>query len=83
MLNLDPSVFNGMSFPKRKYVISEGFRIKGASNYINEKNMIISCQCNNWKLIIDDIHDRRELYNLDSDPNESINLYGKEKEIDY
>ena len=81
MLGLDTSIFNGMSLQKRKYVISEGFRIRGTSNYINEKNMIISCQRDNWKLIIDDIHNRRELYNLDDDPNESINVYGKEKEV--
>jgi hypothetical protein len=48
---------------------------------IDEKEMMISCQKNNWKLIIDGIHNKKELYNMDENPDETINLYEKQKKI--
>jgi len=83
MLNQHPSVFNGTSFQKRKYIISEGFKLRKTAdyNYLREENMIISCQYDNWKMIVDDIRGKKELYDLGNDPDESINLYCEEKEI--
>lgn len=79
MLNIDTSSFNGNSLWERKYVISEGFKIK--RDLDKDEGIVISCQRDNWKLIIDDIHNKKELYNLNEDPNESINLYDKERRI--
>jgi len=83
MLNLDTSVFNGVPLRKREYVISEGFNRKDlvSSEDKHTIDMMISCQKENWKVIIDDIHVKKELYDLHSDPKESINLYNEETGI--
>jgi len=68
---------------KRSYILSEAFKReslpsknKSKSGIIDKKNeMMISCQKNEWKLIIDDIHKRKELFNLKNDPLETENLF--------
>lgn len=89
IIDVNNSIFNGNNIwkNKREYIISEGFKrssLPSEQKKINrelnwENKMIISCQKDNKKLIIDEIHGRKELYNLENDPEESNNIYNYEE----
>lgn len=71
MLGVEDHRFRGKSLlkEKREYIIGEG------DNSIDE--MMVSCQKDEWKLIVDEKNEKKELFNLKEDPLEKQNLYGK------
>jgi len=89
IIDINNSIFYGTNIwkNKREYIISEGFKrpsLPSEQKKMNrernwENKIIISCQKDNMKLIIDEIHNRKELYNLENDPEESNNLYNYEE----
>lgn len=86
LFGLKNSYLKGNLLWEREHVISESFKKSSLEpgkdmGEIDEKEMMISCQKNNWKLIIDGIHNKKELYNMDENPDETINLYEKQKKI--
>ena len=42
-----------------------------------------SVRTSKWKLILNQYNDSKELYNLELDPNEERNLFGKGEKIEY
>ena len=84
ILKITNSYFQTKSiFKTNEYVISEGviWSSFGKQQTIKKNQIMISCQKENWKIIIDNIHNRKELYNLSKDPRETKNLYSSNKNI--
>lgn len=52
------------------------------SNKPPEEPNVLAIRKNGWKLIINLHNDVKELYNISSDPEEQINLYGKHQKIE-
>ncbi|MEF8848305.1 MAG: sulfatase [Candidatus Thermoplasmatota archaeon] len=70
---------------REKYIINEGFNwdFFKKRRLVKKEEIMVSCRKDNWKLIIDNIHNRRELYDLSKDSEELNNVYGfKTKEVD-
>lgn len=84
------SPFRGVNLwkEKREYIISEGAKRPSKSSNSkekesdNDKDIMISCQRNNWKLIVDYFRNKKELYDLEEDPDEKQNLYEEKKDTD-
>ncbi len=84
ILKIKNSYFDTESiFKENEYVISEGIIWSSFEKQqtIKKNEIMVSCQKENWKLIIDNIHNRKELYNLADDPDESSNLYPSMKDV--
>ena len=75
LIGLNDEVFDGVNLisGRREYIISESINWK--RNQECKENIMNSCQKNNWKLIIDNMHGSKELYNLKRDKNENNNEY--------
>ena len=73
-------LINGDSFDKF-YAFSETGNPLGEKAPPKEPN-VKSLRTSNWKLIINDFNNTKELYNLKLDPDENTNLVNIEKEIE-
>ena len=73
-------LFNGSKFSE-KYAYSETGNPQNQKAPPKEPNTH-SIRTSNWKLIYNSYNETKELYNLKDDPNEKINLSGKNLEIE-
>ena len=92
ILNISPDIkynkISGKSFmqlvkgnmDERSAIIESGNPLE--SNKPPEEPNVLAIRKNNWKLIINLHNDTKELYNIATDPDEEINLYGKKHEIE-
>ena len=79
--SLLPLILNDNGPYSKKWVISETLRSNGkVSLSIKEGKGIISIRTEGWKYIINEDTKERELYDLNKDPKETINLYTVETE---
>lgn len=88
-LNTNKEPLDGISLIPLIHDISldEKIAFSETGNPLNEKQPpknpnVFSVRTSNWKLIFNSHDDSKELYNLLDDPSESINLIGKNPEIE-
>jgi len=82
---VENNVFDGKNIliDKRDFIFSEGmdwFIRSSVDKLIDTNKIMISCQNKQWKCIKDDVHKKRELFNIKEDVFEQHNVYGNRQQ---
>ena len=82
----DDTVFDGMNLlsDKRDFIYSEGldwFIKSSLDESVDLDKIMVSCQNDQWKFIKDDVHQKRELFNLKKDVYEQNNVYNRHEAV--